>query len=168
MASTREQSLSLCKSNRQKNKLNSILILSILGLGLLTSCQQITELRVIMSGSPIPRNYREQTIFDYFHALRDKRCQDAYELRAYPQTSEYYDYATKSCMSSKVESLPVVISIGEERKLSYSRESCGYHYIVYVAYPDSTQLTSGEVTLVNHPRKPGQCQVGYNSAFGDP
>lgn len=167
MGSKREQSLAL-HSSRQRNKLIGILTLSILSLCLFIICRQVTELRVITSGSPIPRNYREQTIFDYFYALKDNRCQDAYELRDDSQTSKYYDVHIKSCMSNEAESLPVVISIGEETKSSFGGENCEYSYIVYVAYPVTTQLVSSVVGLVDNPQEPGKCQIIYNSAFGDP
>jgi hypothetical protein len=136
-----------------------------LSLCLLASCQQITELRVTQSGSPIPRNHREQTIFDYFHALQQKRCMDAYWLRAYSPYSSYQS-AISSCMQASIESIPTKISIGQETKKGGG--NCGYSYRVYAAYQNTLQLQSGEVSLVDNSKKPGSCQVAYNSAFGDP
>jgi len=48
-----------------------------------------------------------------------------------------------------------LISIGKETKLSFGGGGCEYHQIVYVAYPGTTQLISGEVTLLTNPQKPG-------------
>jgi hypothetical protein len=138
-----------------------------LSLCLLASCQQLTELRVTQSGSPIPRNHREQTIFDYFHALQQKRCKEAYGLRAYSPYSSYQS-AISSCMKASVASMPTKISIGRESKISKGGEICAYKYVVYAAYQNTLQLQSGEVSLVENPKKPGSCQVAYNSAFGDP
>jgi hypothetical protein len=61
---------SLHHSNYRKRALYGANTLSTLILCLLISCQQVTELRVAQSGSTTPRNHREQTIFDYFHALQ--------------------------------------------------------------------------------------------------
>jgi hypothetical protein len=156
--------VSLQHSNYRKMALHAAHTLS---LCLLASCQQITELRVTQSGSPIPRNHREQTIFDYFHALQHKRCMDAYGLRAYSPYSSYQS-AISSCMQASVKLLPSKISIGQETKISKGGGNCGYSYIVYAAYRNTLQLHSGEVSLVDNSKKPGSCQVAYNSAFGDP
>jgi hypothetical protein len=158
---------SLQHSNYRKRAFYVANILSTLTLCLLASCQQVTELRLTQKGSQTPRNHREQTIFDYFHALQQKRCVDAFWLRA---DSPYSSYQTEisSCMQASVESIPTKISIGQETTISKGGENCGYNYTVYAAYPNTLQLRSGSVSLVDNPKKPGSCQVAYNSAFGDP
>jgi hypothetical protein len=136
--------------------------------GLVTSCQTIGELRVAMSGASQPRNHREKTIFDYFYALRERRCKDAYELRAnHLAVSGTYESSISACMERISRSMPSRISIGEERKVAGRGEVCGYRYMVYVSTSEG-QLQRGEVSLAENPKKPGSCQVVYNSAFGDP
>lgn len=119
-----------------------------------------------MSGASQPRNHREKTIFDYFHALREKRCKDAYELRAnHLARSGTYKSSISACLA--LNSMPSRISIGEERKVAERGEACGYSYTVYVVGREG-QLQSGQVSLAENPKRPGSCQVGYNSAFGNP
>jgi hypothetical protein len=137
-------------------------------LGLISACQSIGELRVLISGVSQPRNYREKAIFDYFHALREKRCEDAYTLRVIDvSVSETYESFISSCRKNILESMPSRISIGDERKVPSRGAACGYSYTVYVTTSEG-QLQSGEVSLHENPKKAGSCQVGYNSAFGDP
>jgi len=108
---------------------------------LISGCQFLNELGVLMRGSSFPRNQREKVIFDEFQALRER--------------SDRND-----------DKLPTRISIGEETKIAYGDDVCAYHYIVYASYPRSSVLISGEVVLHPNPQKPDSCQVGYNSAFG--
>jgi hypothetical protein len=132
---------------------------------LLTGCQQITELRVMMSGTSSPRNDRERLIFDYYHALRDRCCEAAYGMWAGSSSkSDSHDYFIRECMSAM--SLPVRIAIGQARQTAIADERCGYSYTIYVADPGSGRLTMGELGLVENPQNPGSCQVAYNSAFG--
>ncbi|XHX80598.1 MAG: hypothetical protein RBJ76_11910 [Stenomitos frigidus ULC029] len=150
----------------QNSKIYVAIALSALFLSLLTGFQYLAELRVLLSGTSTPRNYREQVIFDYFHAMREKRCQNAYELRAYHLTTMSHDAAIQNCMETKF--LPVRISIGKEDKRSLGSERCGYGYVIYVAEPGEWMMKSGQIGLVDNPNKPGSCQVSYNSAFGTP
>jgi hypothetical protein len=136
-------------------------------LSLLASCQTIGELRVVMSGASQPRNHREKTIFDYFHALKEQRCKDAYDLRAIHIAKSSEEWFISSCMERISHSMPSRISIGEEKRVARRGEACGYRYMVYVANREG-QLQRGEVSLEENPKKPGSCQVAYNSAFGDP
>jgi hypothetical protein len=131
---------------------------------LISGCQQVNELRVLMSGSSIPSNHREKVIFDYFHALQQMRYQDAYRLRD-PEARGTYESFLKD-NSENHNRLPVRISIGGERKIDGTDANCGYHYTVYVADPESSRLVSGEVYLIPNREEPGSCQVSYNSAFG--
>jgi hypothetical protein len=143
-----------------------VAILSALSLGLLTGCmQQITELQVLVNGTSTPRSDREKLIFDYFNALRDRRCSAAYEMWAGSNSiPDSHEYFIKDCMA--MESLPIRISIGKETQRSVRGERCGYRYVIYVADPDAKALHSGELSLHENPKKPGSCQIAYNSAFG--
>jgi hypothetical protein len=139
-------------------------IFGALSLSLLTGCmQQINELAVFVSGTSIPWNDRERLIFDYFSALRDRRCEAAYGMWAGSNSiPNSHDYFIQKCMAGA--GFPVRISIGKEKPIS--GEPCGYGYIVYVADRGGKQMYSGELGLRENPKKPGSCQVAYNSAFG--
>ena len=143
-------------------------IILVLGLSLLMGCQQILESRVRANGSTVPRNHREKVIFDYFHALKDERYADAYNLRAWD--AAYSPISLEKFIEAHTQhhsSLPTEISIGEERKIDSSNDSqCGYHYTVYASKPGSSVLTSGEISMYSKPNDPTGCLVGYNSAFG--
>jgi hypothetical protein len=147
------------------SKFHTAIVIAALSLSLLTGCQQVTELRVLMIGASSPRNDREQLIFDYYHALRDRRCEAAYEMWAGSASKpDSRDQFIRDCMGTI--SLPIRISIGQETKKTNTDERCGYGYRIYVADPGSGRLTMGELGLVKNPQKPGSCQVAYNSAFG--
>lgn len=144
---------------------NKLLLISCIIL--LTSCQQILESRVKNNGSPVPRNFREKIIFDYYSALRNKRYKKAYQLRAWHLSpiTVTFEYFVK-IHNENHQSLPTIISIGEERKNRSNNEACGYNYTVYAAYPEDSVLVSGEVTMHSKLDAPGTCLIGYNSAFG--
>ncbi|MGK7898148.1 MAG: hypothetical protein AB4372_32160 [Xenococcus sp. (in: cyanobacteria)] len=143
-------------------------ILLILGLSLLIACQQVLESRVRYIGSTVPRNHREKVIFDYFHALKDKRYADAYNLRAWNATISPISLENFiEVHDQNHSSLATEISIGKERKLNSSNNSqCGYYYIVYASKPGSSVLTSGVISMDSKPNEPTICLVSYNSAFG--
>jgi hypothetical protein len=81
--------------------------LSNLTLCLLASCQQVTELRVTQSGSTTPRNHREQTIFDYFHAFKQKRCVEALSLRAESPYSSYQTAKFPDMVELSIDSIKI-------------------------------------------------------------
>jgi hypothetical protein len=149
---------------RKRYSLFIYLVMGVACLSLVTACQSIGELRVLMAGASQPRNHREKTIFDYFHALREGRCDDAYALWAVT-ASGTYKFFISSCRDRIMGSMPARISIGEERKVARRGELCGYRYTVYVS-DSAGRLQSGEVSLHENPKQAGSCQVGYNSAFG--
>lgn len=140
----------------------------IFGLSMLIGCQQILESRVRSVGSTVPRNHREKVIFDYFHALKEKRYVDAYNLRAWnyvPSPISLEKFIEVHAQNHS--SFPTGISIDEERKIDSSDNGqCGYHYTVYTSKPDSYVLTSGEISMYSKSGEPTAFLIGYNSAFG--
>ena len=139
----------------------------ILLISCLTSCQQVSRLRFKFSGSQVPRNPREEVIFDYFLALSEKRYEDAYRMRAGSDLSSVESAASFTERHLKDHaSLATSISIGSEDKSEGEADECIATYTVYAFSSSSTSLTSGLVSTVSKADHPGVCRIAYNSAFG--
>lgn len=120
-------------------------------------------------GSTVPRNAREQAIFDYFYALREQRYEDAYQLRALhlnssPPSPKDFLYFKKIHQENHA-SLATQIAVGEEERW-YGDGPCAYIYTVYAVEPGHTTLVNGMVSLHSKPDQSEACLIGYNSAFG--
>ena len=139
--------------------------LCLMCLVVLAGCRPSVEDR----GSTVPRNAREQVIFDYFHALREQRYEDAYQLRALhlsspPPSPKDFLYFKKT-HQERYESLATQIAVGEEERW-YGDGPCSYIYTVYAVEPDHNTLVSGMVSLHSKSDQPEVCLMGYYSAFG--
>lgn len=142
---------------------------TVLAFAFLVGCKQplwLLEARLRKSGSTALRNHREQVIFDYYHALKERRYEDAYklrvwDLRASPNTLE--DFIESH--APEHEALATEISIGDEEKAGSSNHHCDYVYTVYASKPSATGLTSGLVALQPNLNDPETCLIDYNSAF---
>jgi hypothetical protein len=134
---------------------------------LISGCQEAIKLEDFMNGSSsVPRNYREKLIFDYFYALKQKRYEDAYNLRVPYARGTYAEFVKTSAENHN--ELPLRISIQEERAIYVDMDStCGYVYTVNIVDPKATVSMSGEVSLELNREVNGSCQIAYNSAFGD-
>ncbi|MGD1901822.1 MAG: hypothetical protein ACFB9N_06235 [Geitlerinemataceae cyanobacterium] len=132
---------------------------------------QSAESKVERSGSIVPRNRREQLIFEHFEALRNQQYDKAHQQIAWHALSAdpgppLEDFAEER--SRNHSRLPTKISIGEEVKLnSPEDEPCDYTYTVYAAVSGKSTLFSGQVGLHLDPDRPNTCVIGYNSAFGN-
>ncbi|QUY43452.1 hypothetical protein [Acaryochloris marina] len=121
------------------------------------------------SGSTVLRNPREKAIFDYFYALRERRYEDAYQLRALhlssslPSSQDFLYF--KKTHQEKHESLATQITVGGEER-GYGDGPCECVYTVYAVEPGHTTLVSGMVSTHSKPGQPEVCLIGYNSAFG--
>ncbi|MEN8446456.1 MAG: hypothetical protein ABG776_15750 [Cyanobacteria bacterium J06555_13] len=138
----------------------------IIGLTLLTGCQSATELWFSLSSSDVPRNAREEVIFNYFHALREKRYEDAYKLRYGSDLSSAESvsrFAERHIAGHSL--LATEIAVGQERKPEDSSDGCDYTYTVYAKH-DGVIVTSGLVAIESAIDSPDVCVISYNSAFG--
>ena len=128
--------------------------------------QNILNLRLLMVGSAVPRNSREQVIFDYFNYLKESNYQSAYQLLSEDYRGSY-SFFTSSVATSNRE-LPQMITIGKERLRmnDYNASDCNYGYTVYVIDPGNFTLIAGEVGMEQSKNGSKLCVIRYNSAFG--
>ncbi len=133
----------------------------VLGLYLLglTACRSPEEKIQSYGGSLVPGNPREQMIFDYYKALKEKRFKDAYQ---FVSGSEYFSSLDKfiSDREANYSALPILIGIGEEHKTP-SEDVCFYVYEVFEVDTDA-KGGSGYFIFHSDPEKPGKCKIlGY-------
>ena len=131
-----------------------------------TGCQQITQLKFHVSGSSVPRNPQEEVIFNYFQALKEERYEDAYQLRANREMSSEAVSSFREKQIAARLSLPDKIAISDIASMPTNDDDCGYIYTIYTLKKGQSLLHSGNIVTESDPNRPGECLIGYSSAFG--